>query len=372
MGHYRFHLLVSLLVLSFCGSSYGQARQRQRTIVSSEVHADGRVTFRLQAPGARSVALAASFLPEARPLTRDAEAVWSVTAGPLSPDIHEYHFIVDGLNIADPRNPDVKVWRRMSRSVVLVPGQEPMFFEERDVPHGTVRIHRYPSKSLGVTRGLYVYTPPGYETQPETTYPVLYLLHGSGDTELTWTVVGRANVILDNAIAQKRAKPMIVVMPYGHTRSAASSLSRERRHEAFETDLIRDVMPFVQRDYRVRKDAAHTAIVGLSMGGGQSLRVGLGNPARFGWVAAFSASIPSEPELDRLLATPEAINATLKLLWLGCGKRDFLFEANQRLLARLTTDKIKHVARLTDGAHEWRVWRRYLSEILPLLFNTDG
>jgi len=371
MGHCRFRFLVSVLVLSSCCGSYGQARRQQKTIVSPEVHADGRVTFRLQAPGARSVSLAASFLSETRPLTRDADGLWSITAGPVSPDIHEYHFIVDGLNIADPRNPDVKVWRRMSRSMVLVPGAEPMCFEEQDVPHGAVRIHRYQSKSLGVTRGLYVYTPAGYETQRDKVYPVLYLLHGSGDTELTWTVVGRANVILDNAIAQKRARPMIVVMPYGHTPNAAPSRSRQRRHEAFETDLMRDVMPFVEKNYRVRKDAAQTAIAGLSMGGGQSLRVGLGHPARFGWVAAFSASIPSEEELDRLLARPEAIDETLKLLWIGCGKRDFLFEANQRFLTRLKADKIAHVARITDGAHEWRVWRRYLNELLPLLFDTN-
>jgi len=306
MGHCRFHFLVSLLVLSFCCGSYGQARRQTQPIVSPEVHADGRVTFRLQAPGARSVSLAASFLPETRPLTRDAEGLWSITAGPVSPDIHEYHFIVDGLNIADPRNPDVKVWHRMSRSMVLVPGQVPMCFEEQDVPHGTVRIHRYKSKSLGVTRGLYVYTPAGYETQRDRAYPVLYLLHGSGDTELTWTVVGRANVILDNAIAQKRARPMIVVMPYGHTPGAAPSPSRQRRHEAFETDLMRDVM-----------------------------------------------------------------HDTLKLLWVGCGNRDFLFEANQRFLTRLRADKIEHVARITDGAHEWRLWRRYLNEILPLLFTTN-
>ena len=370
MGHYRFHLLGSLLMVTLCCGVYGQARQRQRTLVSPEVHADGRVTFLLRAPGVQKVTLAASFLDQARPLARDEEGLWSITVGPLDPDIYDYHFVVDGLSIPDPLNPDVKVWRRQSRSMVLVPGAEPRCFEEQDVPHGTVHVHRYASKSLGVTRGLYVYTPPGYETRPETRYPVLYLLHGSGDTELTWTVVGRANVILDNTIAQKQARPMIVVMPYGHTPNAPRDRSDPRRHEAFEKDLLGDVMPLVQQAYRVRTGPEHTAIAGLSMGGGQSLRVGLGHPARFAWVAAFSASVPSEEELDRLPAGSQGSDVTRKLLWVGCGKQDFLFERNQRFLARLKHDEIKHVARITEGAHEWRVWRRYLNELLPLLFDT--
>jgi enterochelin esterase family protein len=197
---------------------------------------------------------------------------------------------------------------------------------------------------------------------------VLYLLHGSGDTELTWTVVGRANVILDNAIAQDRARPMIVVMPYGHTPNAPSDRSNPRRHEAFEKDLLGDVMPFVQAKYRVRTGPEHTAIAGLSMGGGQALRVGLGQPARFAWVAAFSASVPSEEELEGLLGRSQDGDAARRLLWVGCGRQDFLFERNQGFLARLQRDEIKHVARITEGAHEWRVWRGYLNELLPLLF----
>jgi enterochelin esterase family protein len=361
-------VLVMILVLGACAVA---SAQRQGAIVSPEVHADRKATFRLKAPTAQKVLLVANFLSESQPLTKDEEGLWSVTVGPLAPEVYEYRFIVDGLSIPDLVNPDVKVWRRVSRSMVLVPGEEPMFYEEQKVPHGTVHIHTYDSTSLGVTRRLYVYTPAGYETETLRRYPVLYLLHGSGDTELTWTVVGRANIILDNAIAQKRARPMIVVMPYGHTPGAARDKSRTRRGEAFEADLIEDVAPYVRRHYRIVEGPEHTAIVGLSMGGGQALRIGLGHPERFAWIGAFSSAAPDEEELGVLLAEPDVLNARLKLLWIGCGRSDFLFEANQRFLKALKAKGIKHVAHITDGSHEWRVWRYYLNEILPLLFQAD-
>jgi len=361
-------IVLTMFILGICAVA---PAQRQRSVVSPEVGADRKITFRLRAPEAQKVLLTANFLSESQPLTKDAEGLWAVTVGPLAPEIYEYNFVVDGLSIPDPVNPDVKVWRRVSRSMVLVPGDEPTFFEVQPVPHGTVHIHAYHSQSLDVTRGLYVYTPPGYETETLRRYPVLYLLHGSGDTERTWTVVGRANVILDNAIAQHQAEPMIVVMPYGHIPTGDADRSRARRHAAFATDLIEDVMPYVRRHYRIRSGPEHTAVTGLSMGGAQALRLGLGHPELFGWLGAFSSAVPGAEELDDLLAEPESLNAQLKLLWIGCGKRDFLFEANQRLLAELEAKDIEHVAHLTEGTHEWRVWRRYLNEILPLLFKTN-
>jgi enterochelin esterase family protein len=252
--------------------------------------------------------------------------------------------------------------------MVQVPGAPPTFLDEQDVPHGTVCAHRYRSRSLDVTRGLYVYTPPGYETNSNKRYPVLYLLHGSGDTEDVWTIVGRAHVILDNALAARRAVPMIVVMPYGHT----PGTERSRSRTAFETDLIGDVIPFVEKHYRVRDGSAGRAIAGLSMGGGQALRIGLGHPELFPWIAAFSSSVPSNKELESLLAQPDTMNQTLNLLWVGCGREDYLFEANQRLLKWLEAQKIEHTAHMTAGAHEWRLWRRYLNDVLPLLFRTNG
>jgi len=362
--HLSVPVCIPVLVFMLGGSS--AVAQRRDAAIWPEVGADRKVTFYLRAPQAERVLLNANFLAEPSPMTKDGEGLWSITCGPLDPGIYEYDFTVDGLTIPDPANPFVKVWRRASRSMVQVPGTPPTFFEEREVPHGTVHIQRYHSKSLKVTRGLYVYTPAGYETAPQETYPVLYLLHGSGDTESAWSIVGRANIILDNAIAAGRARPLIVAMPYGHTPSAEPG-----DRQAFQADLIGDVIPFVEKNYRVRADATDRAIVGLSMGGGQSLRVGLGHPDLFAWVGAFSSSAPSAEESANLLAQPAELNAKLKLLWIGCGRTDFLFERNQQFRQALDAKGIKYTAHITDGGHEWRLWRRYLNEIAPLLFRSN-
>ncbi len=353
------------VLLSLIGSFPASAiAQRRGTPIWPEVHSNRTVTFRLEAPEAKRVLLDGGGLSQPGVMTKNSEGVWSLTTKPLDPGIYDYRFNVDGLKIADPVNPFVKVWRRRSWSMVQVPGS---FLDERNVPHGTVHVHRYPSQSLNVTRGLYVYTPPGYETAAQTRYPVLYLLHGSGDTEDAWTTVGRAHMILDNALATRRAAPMIVVMPYGHT----PGVERSQGRKAFEADLIGDVIPFVEKNYRVRAGACDRAIAGLSMGGGQALRIGLGHPELFPWIVAFSSAVPSDEELETLLAKPDAMNESLSLLWVGCGRKDFLFEANQRLLTGLRAKKIEHTARITAGKHEWRLWRRYLNEVLPLLFQAN-
>jgi enterochelin esterase family protein len=305
-------------------------------------------------------------------MTRNEDGVWSVTLGPAEPDIYEYSFVVDGLQIVDPSNSWLKVWLRNAKNLVEIPGEEPMFFQEQKVPHGTVHIHKYQSKTLGVTRGLYVYTPPGYERNQKTKYPVLYLLHGMGDSEDTWTVVGRVNVIVDNLLAKNKVRPMVVVMPYGHTPSAPPDMRSIGNYGAFEKDLIEDVAPYVRKNYHVSSNRKDRAIAGLSMGGGQALSVGLGNLELFGWVGAFSSAVPRGRKLDNLLAKSEVINNKLHLLWVGCGRKDFLFKSNQNLIERLKADNIKHVAHITDGAHEWRLWRRYLNELVPLLFKADN
>ncbi|MCJ7693666.1 MAG: alpha/beta hydrolase-fold protein [Sedimentisphaerales bacterium] len=356
-----FAVILASLALWFEATAYADQ------VVSPEVHPDRRVTFRLHAPKADSVKVNVQFAQEAQPMSKDNEGLWSITLGPAEPDIHVYSFIVDGMEIADPVNPSIKFWQR-SKSLVEVPGEEPMFFQEQCVGHGVVHIHKYESKSLGVTRGLYIYTPPDYGKDPDVKYPVLFLLHGSGDTENTWTVVGRANVIVDNLIAQKKAVPMVIVMPYGHAPIGNKDGLNKRNTDAFGRDLIEDVIPYVERNYRVSSDRKNRAIVGLSMGGGQSVRVGLGNLDVFSWVGAFSASVREEAEYKKLLSDPKSVNARLELLWVGCGTEDFLFDANEKFLEVLKDRKIKHVAHITDGAHEWRVWRRYLNEFVPLLF----
>jgi enterochelin esterase family protein len=364
--------LLFLLLALLCPASHLQASGYQRRIlISPEVHSDGRVTFRLRAPNAKNVGVNVQFAQGVQPMTRNKSGVWSVTLGPVKPEIYEYNFVADGLQIVDPANSWLKVWLRNAKNLLEIPGKEPMFFQQQQVPHGTVHLHKYPSKSLGVTRGLYVYTPPGYETSKNVTYPVLYLLHGMGDTEDAWTIVGRANIIVDNLLAAKKARPLVIVMPYGHTPSAPPDMRSIGRYSAYEKDLIQDVIPYIQKHYRVSNDQKERAIVGLSMGGGQSLTIGLGNLELFGWVGAFSSAVPRDPKLNELLSNLKAKNDKLNLLWIGCGNKDFLFKANQNLIEQLNNDNIKHVAHITEGGHEWRLWRIYLNELVPLLFKAD-
>lgn len=372
MGVFKSACAVLFLTVLACWASQLEATaSRRRILVSPEVHSDGRVTFRLNAPNAKRVGVNVQFVQGLRLMTRSKTGVWSVTLGPAEPEIYEYNFVVDGLGIVDPANSWLKVWLRRSKNLLEITGKEPMFFQQQQVAHGTVHMHKYQSKSLGVTRGLYVYTPPGYERSENVRYPVLYLLHGMGDTEDAWTVVGRANIIVDNLLAKDKARPLVIVMLYGHTPSAPPDMRSIGNYGAFERDLIEDVIPYVQKRYRVSSNQKDRAIVGLSMGGGQSLTVGLGSPELFGWVGAFSSAVPRGQKLDNLLAKAKVGNEKLNLLWVGCGRKDFLFQANQKLIERLKADNIQHVAHITDGGHEWRLWRRYLNELVPLLFKAD-
>lgn len=340
-------------------------------IVSPEVHPDRRVTFRLKAPKAANVSVDVQFVSGLQGMAKDEDGVWSITLGPAEPDIYEYSFVVDGLHISDPANSWMKFWSGTAKNLVEVGAEKPMFFQQQDVTHGIVHIHKYRSKSLSMTRGLYVYTPPDYETNKNRKYPVLYLLHGMGDTEDTWTVVGRANVITDNLVAQGKAMPMVIVMPYGHTPSAPPDVRSIGKYDAFEKDLIKDVIPYVEQHYRVGRSQKERAIAGLSMGGGQALSIGLGNPELFGWIGAFSSAIPATETLDKLLAEPESINKQMALLWVGRGSGDFLFDANQKFVELLKSRNIRHTAHITEGSHEWRLWRCYLYEFVPLLFVVD-
>ncbi len=362
-------LFLSILTCPFCQFVKAQLPQ---PVVSPEVHPDRKVTFRLLAPQAENVGVNVQFAQGLKQMKKNNDGVWSVTLGPAEPNIYEYSFVVDGLQIPDTANPWTKIWLHNTINLVLVPSEKPLFFEEQKVPHGTVHIHKYLSKSLGVTRGIYVYTPPGYETNQNTKYPVLYLFHGFGDTEKSWTKIGRANVIMDNLIATKKAKPMLVVMPYGHTPSAPVEMSSIDNYGDFEKDLIEDLIPYIQKQYRVSSDRKDRAIAGLSMGGGQSLTIGLGNLDKFGWIGAFSSAIPPEEKLTKLLAEPDSINDKLGLLWIGCGNKDFLYQTNMQFLERLTNNNIRHTARITDGVHEYRVWRYYLSQFASLLFQSDN
>jgi enterochelin esterase family protein len=335
--------------------------------VSPEVHADRKVTFRLRAPQAQKVVLNGEWGGGPREMAKDDQGVWSITVGPLEPDLWGYNFTQDGVVLTDPLNSALKPMRSPRTSVVEVPGEPPRLHEFQNVPHGTVRLHDYESTALGRRRPLRVYTPPGYDRDPNVRYPVLYLFHGSGDTEATWTAFGRAHLIADNLIAQGKAKPMILVMPDGH--AVVGPEAREKNVPGFLKDLLDDVLPFVEKNYRTQADREHRGIVGLSMGGGQSLTGGLTHLETFAWVGGFSSAIRDpETTVAAALADPAATNARLKLLWFACGKDDRLVEGGKELSEALKKRGIKHEFRITDGNHSWPVWRKYLGEFLPLLF----
>jgi enterochelin esterase family protein len=347
-----------------------------KLVVSPEVHADRRVTLRLYAPQASEVYLVAAGINIALggpvPMEKDAEGVWSVTVGPLAPDLYDYGFSIDGsLRTIDMMCPDVEQLRWGSLSLVEVPGDAPAFYDPQPVPHGTVHIHTYHSGPIGTARRMFVYTPPGYKETAER-YPVLYLLHGAGLQEQTWTEVGRANLILDNLLANGEAQPMIVVMPYGHVRRQVrpdESARRPRDQELFKQDLRQEIIPYVESHYRVLADAGHRAIAGLSMGAGQSIEIGLRGLGIFSWIGVFSGGVRAddlEAHFADLIADPDKIKRTLKLLWIGAGEKESV--RTQRLLDFLEAHSIPHEFHLMPGEHTFINWRRCLRQFAPRLF----
>lgn len=256
----------------------------------------------------------------------------------------------------------------------------PSYLETRDVPHGDVQTLAYHSESLDREREAVVYLPPGYEDGAER-YPVLYLLHGAGGDERTWVDRQQAHVILDNLIADGRLDPLVVVMPYGYTTRLEEGVRRrgaaayKTDMEEFAVDFVEDLIPRVESRYRVRADREHRAIAGLSMGGGQSLAIGLSRPEMFSAVAGFSSAmqIANNPEwggldMEAVLADADTINEHVDLLWVGCGTEDTLFDVNKAFSEQLTRHGVEHTFRVTLGAHTSDVWSRYLHEVAPQLF----
>jgi enterochelin esterase family protein len=373
---------LTLLALSIAGIVHGAdapsptppppAAVRQPPVISPEIHADRTVTFRLRAPNAALVKMWGDWDGKGNDLTKDASGVWSLTLGPLAPSLYAYSFNVDGLTISDPQNPLLKPMRTPTSSMLLVAGEPPVPLDYRaGVPRGTVHLHDYDSKALGRVRRLRVYTPPGYDAAGARRYPVLYLLHGSGDNESTWTEFGKANVILDNLIAAKKAEPMIIVMTDGHAVIAQTRDANLKNTDAFASDLLGDVMPLVESNYRTLADRDHRAIAGLSMGGNQSLLIGLNHRELFSWVGGMSSAIrEAEQPLATFWAEPNSSKTPLRLLWLRIGRDDFLIKENRAFDALLTERHVPHDYAESAGGHIWPNWRSYLTELAPLLFQT--
>jgi enterochelin esterase family protein len=367
-------LLVSLLAVSFFTPANLHAqRPWVQPIDSPVVHADRTVTFNYKAPSAKRVELSAQFLKGTQPLKQDTNGVWSITLGPVEPNIYPYNFIVDGVSVSDPNNVSLFPNERFKGSLVDIPGDTPALTAIQNVPHGEVTYCYYSSKSMGVTRPLLVYTPPGYR-QGHESYPVLYLVSGTTDTEETWFKAGRANFILDNLIAQKRAVPMILVLPYGNTLTGTpdpSSLQAADMYKVFNDDLIGSIIPFVETNYRAIPTREKRAIAGFSRGGGQSLFTGLNNLDKIAWIGSYSAYLTPEvfnKYFSQLSADPEVTNQKLKLLWLGVGTEDFLYKPAVTFDEMLKQKHIEHQSLVTGGGHTWMNARHYLAETLQLYF----
>jgi enterochelin esterase family protein len=338
------------------------------------VEPDGRVTFRLKAPTANDVRLAPrgddnGLGPKPVPMVRAPDGVWTVTVA-ARPGFHYYGLLVDGVLVADPNSRTFFGWAQES-SGLEVPDPDAPWAEPRDVPHGELRSLAYASRVTGEERRVIVYTPPGYDDKASarTRYPVLYLQHGSGESERAWAEQGRARVILDDLLADKQAVPMLVVMDNGY--AARPGAPAGRGNEAFGDVVVQDLVPLVDARFRTVAKREARAIAGLSMGAGQALAIGLGHPDTFASIGALSGGFRNfDPKTSfaGALADAAAANAKLRLLWIGIGQQDFGYPGTKAAHEALTAAGIEHVWSEGPGGHEWRVWRRSLHELAARLF----
>jgi enterochelin esterase-like enzyme len=370
-------LFLAIAPCCLAQSTNRPARAQGPRVISPEISADHKLTFRILAPKAESVKLGAGDiqgLPQGGPaLTKGTNGVWEITLDRIDPGAYRYNFNVDGVSVIDPRNPATSESNANTWSLVHVPGAD--FMDTKAVLHGAVAAVTYQSSALNRARRMHVYTPPGYESG-KGSYPVFYLLHGASDSDDSWTSVGRAGFILDNLIAQKKAKPMIVVMPAGHTAQFGFG---GRSNDDFEKDFLNDIMPYVEKTYRVRNDRKDRAIAGLSMGGAQTLNIGFARLDQFAYIGVYSSGIfgimnppqnsePSWEEKNKSTLDNPQLKKGLKLVWFATGKDDFLVKTSQATVDMLKKHKFNVTYKESTGAHTWINWREYLNEFAPQLF----
>jgi enterochelin esterase-like enzyme len=403
--------LAVLAGLFLCvGFAFGQAPPQSAPIApprSLEVGSDGKVTFHIQLPNASAVSVSGTYPIGTVPMTRNAQGIWSVTVGPLRPELYDYAFIADGATVLDPANIHVVRDGRRFSNVLRVPGQLSDLYQIRDVPHGSVAEVWYNSPSLHMRRRMKVYTPPGYNANTDR-YPVLYLLHGGGGDENNWDELGRASEILDNLIAQGRVRPMIVVMPNANEDQIASPslvpvIGDANYSEStpaillFPDSLIKDLIPAIDRTYRTQPDRDNRAIVGLSRGGAQALYAALHHLDQFAWYGGFSGgysllpgtlvTIPMPADVARLRGphpnhtidpvkfaqlNPTLganLNKDMRLFFVAIGTDDALIATHESFKALLKSKGVKYSLLEVPGyGHEWGLWRIALADFLPRLF----
>ena len=379
-------------ILAFVFAAAAYAQPGARRIVSPEVLPDHRITFRISAPKATEAVLRFSEgSPQLHPMTKGEDGIWSVTIGPVEPEIYTYSFLVDGTKTIDLANPIMKVGASIDASVVEIPGDPPRFDQVQEVPHGSINIHTYASRVGKTQRGLYVYVPPDYYSQPAKRFPVLYLWHGGGGAEQDWSRDGRAGVILDNLIAQKKAVPMLIVMPNNVPGTPAPGVTAApgaspppatgaggANYPLLRRELLEDIIPFVAKHYRTIENRENRAIAGLSAGGGTTLNVGLGSLDTFAWIAEFSSGIfggvsgYGQFDIEKIspgfYEDPAATNKKLKLFYMSCGTEDPRLPFQKKALEEFQNHKIHVTFAAFPGAHEWKVWRHSLADLAPRLF----
>jgi enterochelin esterase family protein len=364
--------------------------QNNSRIVSPQIQSDNSVVFRIKAPGASSVLVVGTFALDFKPvpLVRKDSGIFEGRIGQLPSDMYEYRFILDSALMLDPGNNAVTRDGSILENRLLIPGKLGDLLTVQHVPHGNVTAIWYPSPTLGTERRMYVYTPPGYE-QGKNKYPVLYLLHGGGGDEDGWISRGRANYIIDNLIASKDAVPMIVVITNGNPDALAAPLDKplntvmketpgigSMASGRFEESLVKDVVPYIEKNFRVAADADHRALAGFSMGGYQTQNITNNNPGMFNYIGVMSMGLFSafgnnattynkEKHVAQLKAL---MNAKPKLYWIGIGKDDFLYGTVTKLRGLYDEIGFKYIYRESEGNHTWNVWRLYLTELAPRFF----
>jgi enterochelin esterase-like enzyme len=382
-------VLLSLIVLGTCNSLSivsGQERfpSRPPDFSSVSVTDDRKITFRAYAPKAAVVTLTSSDLPSlpqsGLEMNKGSDGVWEATTEVVPAGAYRYSFSIDSITVIDPRNSTTSESNMNTWSLVTVPGSS--YSDLKDVPHGTIGTVQYFSKSLNRFRRTHVYTPPGYEKGSDT-FPVLYLLHGAFDCDASWTTIGQAGQILDNLLAEGKAKPMIVVMPMGHTGPFVFGPGNnfEKQMQDFETDFQSDLRPLVEDKYRVRSDRKNRAIAGLSMGGAQTLNISFAALGDYSYIGVFSSGVfgmdrggtesgPGAVWFNKYRETLSnaQLRDGLKLVWFATGKQDFLIGTTKATVKCLQDNGFNVSFEETEGGHTWLNWRDYLHEFAPKLF----
>ena len=355
-------------MLQLLGYEVPEVTWRDSRFESHIIQPGGRVTFNYNAPEASKVELSGQFMDGNRPMVRNSEGIWSVTVRPPKADIYPYNFIVDGVPVQAQNNMNIFPNENFKASLLEMPDPEALY-TVNDVPHGRVHYCSYRSDVLGTDRPLLVYTPADYERGSKK-YPVFYLVSGTTDTEETWFKVGKLNVILDNLIAQGKAVPMIVVMPYGNMMGgtpAPTSLAAAKMYQTFSAEMTQCIMPFVEKNFRTKNTPENRAIAGFSRGGGQSLYTVYSNFDKFGWLASYSAYLTPEV-MDLYFPSLQTQVPQLKLMWFGVGTSDFLYQNVLDHIAYFDEKGIPYQKMFTEGGHTWMNARTYLAETLQKFF----